>query len=58
MNVKNKELSLTLRATNSDGFYRIKYYNEVDELTNGKNIVRFVKAQRLRRLGYALQLKN
>ncbi|XP_055384161.1 uncharacterized protein LOC129613877 [Condylostylus longicornis] len=41
---------------NEDGSYRIRYNHELEELIGGKNVVRYVKAQRIRWLGHILRM--
>jgi hypothetical protein len=41
-----------------NGLWRIKTNEELDELIKGKNIIRFIKSQRLKWLGHVERIPN
>jgi hypothetical protein len=41
-----------------NGLWRIKNYEELDDLIQRKNIIRFIKTQRLKWLGHAERMPN
>lgn len=41
---------------NEDDTYRIRYNHELEQLIEGRNIIRFIKAQRIRWLGHIIRM--